>query len=229
MELCWLSYDPKAEKYYNISPQSFLNDNPVRYVDPTGMQWEDPKDAEKLNKSVNRRITSINNDNAKIQSQIDKGGLSEKKLEKLLNKIEDNNGKVSLLNQSLSDIKAIGDSKEIFTLTTPSKNDGRHSVVKGSDGVIKIEGSNSAIHLHEIRHIGQSISNGGLKFNEQNILLNSAKTQARGIVNEINAYQVQYSFDSSYPGGASSLKDINSNSLMQIKDDNEITIYGNSK
>jgi RHS repeat-associated protein len=34
------TYDPLAEKFYNISPQSFLNNNPLYFVDPTGMQSE---------------------------------------------------------------------------------------------------------------------------------------------------------------------------------------------
>jgi hypothetical protein len=42
------------------------------------MIWEDPKRAERLNKSINNRIESIEKSSAKIQAQIDKGGLSEK-------------------------------------------------------------------------------------------------------------------------------------------------------
>lgn len=29
--------DPLAEKFYNLSPQSFLNNNPLSFIDPTGM------------------------------------------------------------------------------------------------------------------------------------------------------------------------------------------------
>ena len=32
----WTSPDPLCEKYYNISPYAFCNDNPVRFIDPTG-------------------------------------------------------------------------------------------------------------------------------------------------------------------------------------------------
>jgi RHS repeat-associated protein len=31
------THDPLAEKFYNLSPQSFLNNNPMYFVDPTGM------------------------------------------------------------------------------------------------------------------------------------------------------------------------------------------------
>ena len=30
--------DPKAEKFYDLSPQSFLNNNPLSFIDPTGME-----------------------------------------------------------------------------------------------------------------------------------------------------------------------------------------------
>lgn len=33
--------DPLAEKFYNLSPQSFLNNNPLAFIDPTGKGTED--------------------------------------------------------------------------------------------------------------------------------------------------------------------------------------------
>jgi RHS repeat-associated protein len=33
----WTTMDPLAEKYYSISPYVFCNNNPVRFVDPTGL------------------------------------------------------------------------------------------------------------------------------------------------------------------------------------------------
>ncbi len=189
------------------------------------MIWEDPKDAAKLNKSINSRIESINKDNASIQAKIDKGGLSEKKLGKLQDKITDNNSKVGLLNQSLSDIKTIGEAKETYALTGPSQDDGTHGVLKDSKGVIQIEGSNTGLHLHEIRHIGQSIEAGGVKFNSNGQLLNSATTKAGGRNNEVNAYQIGFSFDGQYPNSASSLKDINQKSLMEIKLPDGTSVY----
>ena len=35
----WTTLDPLAEKYYSISPYAFCNNNPVKYVDPDGMDW----------------------------------------------------------------------------------------------------------------------------------------------------------------------------------------------
>ncbi|WP_310554478.1 DUF6443 domain-containing protein [Flavobacterium sp.] len=36
--------DPLAEKFYDLSPQSFLNNNPLSFIDPTGMEVIEHKD-----------------------------------------------------------------------------------------------------------------------------------------------------------------------------------------
>ena len=47
---------------------------------------------------------------------------------------------------------------------------------------------------------------------------------------EIEAYKVQYAYDSnSYPAGASSLKDINANILMNIRREDGTSVYGQLK
>jgi RHS repeat-associated protein len=35
------THDPLAEKFYSLSPQSFLNNNPLSFIDPTGMMSEE--------------------------------------------------------------------------------------------------------------------------------------------------------------------------------------------
>lgn len=223
------SVDPLADhpKQVGTSHYAFVNNNPIRYIDPTGMIWEDPKQAERLTKSVNNRIEGIEKNSAKIQAKIDEGGLSDKKLARLEGRLAENSQKTELLNQSLSDIEAIGNAAEIFKLGSPSSSDGTHGVVKGADGVITIEGSNTGLHVHEIRHVGQSIEAGGVKFNKDGKLLNAATTLEGARNNEVNAYQTQYSYDGSYPAGASSLKDINATSLMKIKTTDGRVVYKN--
>ena len=36
------SVDPMGEKCYSISPYLYCNNNPVKYIDPTGMLFSDP-------------------------------------------------------------------------------------------------------------------------------------------------------------------------------------------
>jgi RHS repeat-associated protein len=41
----FLTPDPLAEKYYSVSSYAYCNNNPMRYIDPTGMIWDDVKEA----------------------------------------------------------------------------------------------------------------------------------------------------------------------------------------
>ena len=43
----WLSVDPMADKYPSLSPYVYCADNPVKLVDPEGMQWETADDEKK--------------------------------------------------------------------------------------------------------------------------------------------------------------------------------------
>ena len=76
-----------------------------------------------------------------------------------------------------------------------------------------------------MRHVGQSIKAGGVRFNKDGKLLNAATTKEGARNNEVNAYQVQYSYDGSYPAGANSLKDINGITLVQIKTEDGRIVY----
>jgi RHS repeat-associated protein len=37
----WFAVDPLAEKYFNLSPYTYCNNLPIRYIDPTGEDWKD--------------------------------------------------------------------------------------------------------------------------------------------------------------------------------------------
>ncbi len=38
----WLSVDPLAEKFSSVSPYAYTVNNPIKYIDPTGMDPGDP-------------------------------------------------------------------------------------------------------------------------------------------------------------------------------------------
>jgi RHS repeat-associated protein len=61
-------YDPLCEKFYDVSPQSFLSNNPLRFIDPTGMESEDSIDPPGKKTAMQRAYNSKtgNTDVAKL-------------------------------------------------------------------------------------------------------------------------------------------------------------------
>ena len=66
-------YDPMAEKYYHLSPLAYCDGNPIRYVDPSGMEWKTPEDkalAVEIDLQLNKKIEDAAKKLAKINKKI---------------------------------------------------------------------------------------------------------------------------------------------------------------
>ena len=220
--LTFMTPDPKAWDYTDVSPYVYCMNNPIKFIDPTGMIWEDPKDAENLKSRIDNKIESINKDNTKLQAKIDKGGLSNKKLAKLRNRLAENNERINNLNQSKADIDLLGEDNNTYVLS--NINGGEHHVRLGDDQKVYIETSSDALSIHEITHVRQSLVAGGLKFKNGN-LLNTGTTSRGKAKIEIEAYKMQYSYDKSFPGYINSINDINIQSVGNIKKENGEFVY----
>jgi len=81
----WMNIDPKAEKYFQISPYVYVANNPLIYIDPDGKDLILAGDK----KNVNRTIAVANQGIGKNIVKVDKSGnvtmksLSDKQLSKL--------------------------------------------------------------------------------------------------------------------------------------------------
>ena len=219
----FVTVDPMAEKYYGMSPYAYCGNSPVNRIDPTGMIWDDVKEAERLKRMIDKRISSLNNDINKYQSKIESGGLSKKKLSKLTDKLSEAHARVANLEQSKQDIDLLGNDPD-NTYAFNRTEGGIHRVWQGDDGKVYIDTSSDALSIHEITHVRQSLESEGLEFHRGNL-----KNPGNGIKGmaqmEVDAYKMQYSFDRSFPGHTQSLNGIDIHSVGDIVNNQGQPVY----
>ncbi|WP_444510733.1 RHS repeat-associated core domain-containing protein [Prevotella denticola] len=222
----WYGVDPLAEKYANNSSYTYCLDNPIRWIDRKGMKWEDPKEAEKLKNQINTKIESIKKDISNYQKKLMQEGLSTRKVEKINEQINEAESRISNLNKSKSDIDLLGqDENNTYVLTRI--DGGRHTVRQGNNEKVYIETSSDALSIHEITHVRQSLTSGGLRFGRGGELLNAGTSLAAIANMEIEAYRMQYSFDTTFPGNTygKGLNGIDLQSVGNIMDDQHQIVY----
>jgi len=226
----WFVVDPLAEKYFSSSPFVYCGNNPINRIDPTGMKWEDTEEAERLKKKVAKKKQSLERKLAKKQSKLESKGLSAKKAEKIESQIAEYKAGISHLETSLADIELLG-KDENNTYVFNHISGGIHQVRQGDDGMVYIDTSSDALSIHEIAHVRQSLTNGGLQFSDEGLLYNIGtfapmRNRFEIISNmEIEAYRIQYSYDGTFPGKTNNLQGINVHSIGKIVDSNGQYVY----
>ena len=218
--------DPMAEKFYGMSPYSWAANNPVRYVDPDGMIWKDPKEAERLKKSVEKTQGAVNKQREKILSKLDGGEeMSAGKRERLSNRLERLDSRLEGLETAKGDIQKLGDDPDhVYDLVGSPSGAEKHGVSKGEDGVINIGGPNSALQIHEIRHVSLSLgSEAGFQWSSTGSLKPVA---ADGQKDEIDAYRTQWSYNpSSVPNSPTTITGIDLVYLGGLKTSDGAPVY----
>lgn len=189
-------------------------------IDPDGRKWDDPEEAIRLRDRILNEQKSLNNDISKYKAQLAKGGLSDKQIAKLNDKIVDAEGRIANLEDTRFTMLSMAGDNNVYAFQQTSG--GEHNVLKGNDGKIYIQTSNDGISIHEIEHIGQSLENGGLRFGGGK-LLNSGNTTGMRALNEVTAYQAEYSYTGSFQGSSNvTFKDINIQSVGAIRNGNQL-------
>lgn len=259
----WWQIDPKpdySQSLYssmNNNPISF-NDQYGDSINDPGDQRKVASIERNINGRITRNSQSITNSQNKISTnnqtidalkkKLESGSLSKKDAEKTRDEIKnlqnsniESNSSISemqaqnaQLNQSLNDIANLrSDQNFNYTFGSPNEGSGEHQVLRGEGNNVIIQGSDDGLYVHEMRHIGQSLANGGLRFSVNPLTFGRLRNagspdHARSNQFEVDAYQAQFSLDrNSYParGGARVLSDINTRSLLTINGDNGESIY----
>jgi len=194
------------------------------------MKWEDTEEADCLKKKVAKKKSSLERKVAKKQSKLDRKGLRAKKVKKIEGQIAEYKVRISHLETSLADIELLG-KDENNTYAFNNISGGRHQVRQGDDGIVYIDTSSDAMSIHEIAHVRQSLSNGGLQFSNEGLLYNvgvfapTSKMAQTVSEMEIEAYRIQYSYDRTFPGNSNSLQGIDVHSVGGIVDANGKHVY----
>ena len=164
----WDRIDPLAEKYYNVSPYAYCENSPVRYIDPNGEEFTESslKYVNMLTNNISTRIDNNTKKIAKLQAKVNGGGLSEKKVKTLQNrikKIEANSmelkgvqEEINILKQSsqLYDI-ALDDSRNNANMLEKEVNSVAYFNHKNNVFEIRLGDSSLGLMAHELKHAYQ--------------------------------------------------------------------------
>ena len=172
--------DPMTEKYFGLSPYVYCSNNPLKYIDRNGMEFDDENErkAIKLERKIENRII---------------------KLERRINRMERNGEdigdlaeRVTQLRQSIVDISDMrnhrGVNYQYINVNDRSNPAGRGNPTiegVGTNDIKMYVGKDVGIQLHESRH-GGDVARGALTI------------ETYGVNDEITAYQAQYAYSGNF-------------------------------
>ncbi|MDE6342061.1 MAG: hypothetical protein K2K93_07070 [Muribaculaceae bacterium] len=218
------SPDPLCENFRHLSPYLYCANDPVNKIDPTGMIWNDPKEAEELIKDINKKISSYQNDVDELSEKINNG----KSNSKVESKVADLKKRILLMQKALSDIDLLAKDDKYTYAFSHNDGSGENSVRLGDDGIVYIETSDNALSVHEITHVRQykeASTDGSLDFNSKGLLKNAGTREKNPSIriqhisdNEVEAYQMQFAYNPhSMPNKAKDIGSIDLHYVGSIK------------
>jgi RHS repeat-associated protein len=185
--------DPLAEKYYSVSPYSQWGNNPVNYIDPTGMEWLNANDsifAASLSQAMTKKVAADQKSLDKLNAKIAKNEAKGKNVSKDQAKAAEKQANINNLNAGISELSEMGATPD--QLFTYNMTEGSGYTYVDDNGVIvmDISGNGSIPNgVHESSH-GFDVWKSGMPQNT-----------VKGIYpGEIKAYSRQFSL-----GGASAM------------------------
>ena len=197
--------DPAADRYPNISPYAYCANNPIIYIDPTGMYIEEgsQKEWEKQKGNVTSERDRLQNRVDKLTAKAEAKGWSS---EKLASRIGDKTERIGSLNTSLGSMGTLEGSSQGYSLShTAAGENGGVTLNTGTNTLdIKFGSGNTANFVHEVTHTGQ-FETGNMAFDSK-----SGMTLAQDIHDEVSAYKAQYAYDPSSVSGLTSTSYANS-------------------
>lgn len=180
--------DPMAAKYFSFSPYSWAANNPIIFIDPTGMVIEEgsQKEWDRQKGNVKKRRDKLEARSAKLSAKAEAKGWSGEKLAKKRGNI---NKRVSSLNSSLSTMAELENSAKVFSLNSGITGNGGVTYDATTGNVVIAYGT-TANFVHESTHAGQFLA-GHLAFVE------NGNSVGQDLWDEAAAYKAQFAYDPS--------------------------------
>ena len=160
----WDRIDPLCEKYYSISPYIYCAENPVRLVDPYGMEFTDIS-WQYLNMLLQYIDNKINHYQNKIQEKqqiIDSGKYSGKKNDKYMKQIAKYKSKIEKMDEVVLEINALNESNQVYNVersnrfnTDDDENSGAYFNPFTNQFDIVLGGNSLGMMAHELKHAYQ--------------------------------------------------------------------------
>lgn len=164
----WDRVDPLAEDEQGISSYAYCRNNPIKYIDPDGREFTESswEYVNMLLNNINARISNNADKIADIQTKLDGGGLSEKKVKTLQNKIKRLETNSAELRDVQDEIEILEQSSQIYdvALDNSRNNSDMFGIEVNSvayfnpaNGVFEIRLGDRSLGLmaHELKHAYQ--------------------------------------------------------------------------
>ena len=207
----FISRDPMFEKYPSISPYTYCANNPMKYVDPTGKEWETENDNNLANKLIKNAKFFIKMYNSAIKRETKKmlkaqESGNDELATKYQNNINDYNEKNKYLREGIIGLQKMGKDKRVFHFNISNNTSSSVNQRKpGDESIIDLNvysGNLEGTAWHEMGHVADWLFNRYYKqFDSKGRL---GTEQSDFYESEIRNNKSQYSYESSIYGGLSS-------------------------